>query len=118
MKHKIRFLLKNPNAKKISAILMIVSWGYRDKSGKYKNLKYATGQSVNPDKWDKKIYQAKGKYSSSVNNELDNIKYKVNKIFNKLEGEVITPDVLKTELDILMDRVKVVSKPKHKKNDY
>jgi integrase len=115
MKHKIRFLLKNPNAKKISAILMIVSWGYRDKSGKYKNLKYSTGQSVNPDKWDKKIYQAKGKYSSGVNNELDNIKYKVNKIFNKLEGEVITPDVLKTELDILMDRVKVVSKPKHKK---
>jgi len=93
---------------------MIISWGYKDKSGKYKNLKYATGQSVNPAKWDKKVYKAKGNYSSGINNELDNIKYKVNKIFNKLEGEVITPDILKTELDILMDKVKVVSKPKHK----
>ena len=58
---------------------MIVSWGYRDESGKYKNLKYSTGQSVNPDKWDKKIYQAKGKYSSGVNIELENIRYNVNK---------------------------------------
>jgi len=115
MKQRIRFLLKNPNAKKTSAIQMIVSWGYRNESGKYKNLKYATGQSINPDKWDKNTYRAKGNYSSGVNNELDNIKYKVNKIFNKLEGEVVTPDVLRTELDILMDRAKAVAKPKLKK---
>ncbi len=115
MKQKIRFVLKDAKAKKSTAIKMVVSWGYKDKLGAYKGLIYSTGQSINPEKWDKAIYKAKGAYSSGINNELDDLKNKVNKIFTKLEGEIITPEILKSELDVLMGRVEVKAKPKPKK---
>lgn len=113
MEPKIRFVLKNPNAKTTTAINMIYAWGYKDENGRYRALKYATRQSVNPDEWENK--KATGSLKRKVNNELDNIKTEANKVFAKLHDEGLTPELFKAELDIRLKRVAVKKKPKANK---
>jgi len=117
MKQKVRFLLKNPSAKSITAINMIYAWGYKDNKGNYKPLKYSTGQSVNPKNWDKDEQRAKGAYSAGINTEIAYIEAEASKLYIKLKDEDLTPAILKYELDIRLGRVKpdVTPKPKVKK---
>lgn len=118
MKQKVRFILKNPSAVSSTAINMLYSWGYKDSNGKYKNLKYATRQSVDPELWDKDEQEATGPYSAGINAELDTVKAAINKIYFKLQDSDLTPQILKDELDIILGRrepgVKQKDKPKKK----
>ena len=111
---KVRFVLKKPRAKTSTAIYMLYAWGYKDEKGKYKPLKYSTWQSVAPKNWTGK--KAKGEYSSAINNELAKIKIAADDIYIKLRGEKITPNILKTELDIQLSRKEV--KKKKNSNPY
>ncbi len=101
MKHTVKFTLRNNNAKAFSAINLIVFWGYKE-NGKPKPFKYTTGEKVNPEQWEGQ--RAKGPYSAGVNTKLVTIGNEVNKIFNRLQDEQITPDILRGELDIALGR--------------
>ncbi len=105
---KVRFVLKEPRAKTSTAIYMLYAWGYKDEKGRYKPLKYATGQSVAPKNWTG--IKAKGSYSSAINNELAKIKNTADDIYIKLRGEKITPIILKDELDIQLGKKQVKKK--------
>lgn len=109
MKQKVRFLLKNPNAVSSTAINMIYSWGYRDSKGDYKNMKYATQQSVDPNEWDKLKQKATGAYSGGINAELASIKAAADKLFIRLIDDDLTPVILKSELDIAIGRATIES---------
>ncbi len=104
MKQKVRFILKNPSAVSSTAINMIYSWGYKNTNGDYKNLKYSTGQSVDPNMWDKDTQMATGAYSAGTNAELATIKAATDKIFFRLQDSGLTPDILKDELDVALGR--------------
>lgn len=114
MKQKVRYVLKNPKAKSHTAINMVYAWGYKDEKGNYRALKYATGQSVDPDWWDGK--QMTGSYSADVNNELDTVINAANKVYNALKDEGLTPELFKQELDIKLGRVKVKPLPVKKQS--
>lgn len=105
---KVRFILKEPRARSSTAIYMLYAWGYKDEKGRYKPLKYATGQSVAPKNWTGR--KAKGSYSSAINNELAKIEIAAEDTFIKLRGEEITPNILKDELDIKLGRKQVNKK--------
>ena len=102
----VRFVLKNKNAKNRTAIYMIYAWGYRgiNKKGNeaYIPLKYSTHQSVHPGDWENQ--RAKGEYSGKINAELDEIKNKADKIYNKLYDEGLTPSLFRDELDMALGR--------------
>jgi len=105
MKHKVRFLLKNPKAKERTAINMIFSWGFKDINGKYRALKYATGQTVSPDNWIADEQVAEGPYCDNINSELDGVKNEAIKLYLKHKDDDLTPTDLKHKLDIRLDRV-------------
>lgn len=121
MKEKVRFVLKNPKAKSSTAIYMIYAWGYKgiNNEGReaYIPLKYATRKSIDPDKWDKDEQRADDKYpyAANINNELDIIKVKADKIYIDLKDKGLTPELFRTELDIALGRVEANTVPKVKK---
>ncbi len=101
MEPKVRFLLKNPKAKKSTAIFMLYSWGYSGINSKgnkaYIPLKYATKKSVSPKEWNGK--RAKGKLKTVINNELDSIENTANRIFAKHQDVGLTTDSFRMMLD-------------------
>lgn len=79
-------------------------------------MKYATRQSINPREWDKQKQIATGSYSAGVNAELASIKAAADKLFLRLNDDDLTPDLLKGELDIVLGRAKLPTRPKVKKS--
>jgi len=94
---------------------MLFAWGYRDEKGRYKPLKYPTGQSINPKAWDGQ--RTTGPYSAHINNELDKVKTEAVSIFLSLRDDDLTPAILKSELDIKLGRVEAKAVPV-RKNEY
>ncbi len=114
MKQKIRFLLRSPNCESKTAIYMLYSFRYKDEKGRYKPLKYYTGNSIDPNNWDAESMKAKGKYASSINANLKEIEFEADKIYNKYYDDNLTPNIFKQKLDVSLNRV---DQPKINKTD-
>jgi len=106
--------LKRPNTTGTTSIIMHYSWGYRDSGGKYKPLKYATGVSVSPDRWDGE--NVTGTLSQQKNQTLKEVKTAADGIYIRLKDEGLTPELFKAELDIRLKRTGAPKEATPKKN--
>lgn len=104
------FQLRDRKSTKETPIMMLFNFGYYEiekNTGKkkYKFLKVATGEKVNPKYWNDKKYRVKGSKEFplyyDINKRLDSIETKIKQIHNSFKEDrvKVTPSILKKEFE-------------------
>ena len=105
-----KFVLKEPSATEKTLVYLFYNYSNQ-------RLKYSTGERIHPKFWNKTKQRVKEVAQfpeyPEFNQRLKNIETAVNTCYRRLlnDGKVITPDVLRKELNVELDKERLTSKP-------
>ena len=125
----VRFYLKD-STKNETSIFARVSFGYYETNNNgtkvHKHLKYSTGETVNPQYWDKTTNRAKLSKQfpqhPEFNQRLNDIETAINDVFRKMlndgKGNEITPEILRDNVNSHLEKINKVVKPVNNKTGF